>query len=63
MWLTRLAIWYLRKKEYSVIINCKFKQPFDVDINDTLIHYHNDYVDGTMFHRENGTKMVMTTKG
>ena len=45
--LMKLAIWYLRKKEVSVILNCKFYEPIEIGTKRYFYIADSEYVENT----------------
>lgn len=57
--LEKLAVWYLRKKDVTVILNCKFNEPITIKTKGKVYHHCNDYISGTAFLFANGNKLVI----
>lgn len=56
--LAKLAVWYLKKKNVTVILNCKFNEPITIKTKDKVYHQYNDYISGTEFLFADGNKHV-----
>lgn len=52
--LEKLAIWYLEKRNVSVILNCEFNKPISIKTKDKVIHSGNHYINGTKFQFKDG---------
>lgn len=56
--LTKLAFWYLKKKNVTVILNCKFNEPITIKTKDKVYNQYNDYINGTELLFASGNKYV-----
>lgn len=57
--LVKLAIWFLNKKNVTVMINCKFRKVLTIGVKNNVYHENNEYVGGTTFSYENGAKYIL----
>lgn len=56
--LAKLAMWYLKSKGVSVILNCAFDRPITIRTKDKVYHQNNHYISGTEFLFADGNKHV-----
>ena len=56
--LAKLAFWYLKQKNVTVILNCKFNEPITIKTKDKVYQQYNDYISGTEFLFAGGNKYV-----
>ena len=56
--LSKLAAWYLKKKNVTVILNCSFNEAITIRTKDKVYHQNNHYINGTEFLFRDGSKHV-----
>lgn len=60
--LEKVAVWYLRKKNVSVLLNCGFDKRVSIKMKNKVYHKDNHYISGTEFLFDDGNRFVLEAK-